>query len=76
MIQKQMRSKQPNLHKALPSIKRLREKIAADKIASAYKTPINFYGRVMDQHGNPVDGAAIKYSAIDRFFESGSKYGS
>ena len=30
----------------------------------------------MDQHGNPVDGAAIKYSAIDRFFESGSKYGS
>src|SRR5205823_5641623 len=29
-------------------------------VAAAFKTPIVFYGRVLDQHGNPVPDAEVK----------------
>jgi hypothetical protein len=34
----------------------------------AFKTPIAFYGRVIDQHGEPVAGADVKLSANDKAF--------
>jgi Carboxypeptidase regulatory-like domain len=35
---------------------------------TAFKTPIAFYGRVIDQHGNPVPEADVKLSANDKAF--------
>ncbi len=32
---------------------------------AAFKTPISFYGRVIDQHGEPVAGARVTFSAND-----------
>src|SRR4029450_11399789 len=33
---------------------------------AAFKTPISFYGRVVDQHGDPVPQADVKLSANDK----------
>jgi hypothetical protein len=35
---------------------------------NAYKTPIEFYGKVVDQHGAPVAGADIKILPFDNAF--------
>jgi hypothetical protein len=34
----------------------------------AFKSPIELYGKVMNQHGSPVAGATIKLSPVDRPF--------
>ena len=34
----------------------------------AFATPITFYGRVLDQNGHPVSGAAVKVAANDKPF--------
>jgi hypothetical protein len=41
----------------------------------AFKTPIELYGKIVDQHGNPVAGATVKLSPVDRPFgdQSNSK---
>lgn len=49
-----------------------REKLG--KITEAFSAPITFYGKVIDQHGQPVSGATIHYSAADQYFGKGSKY--
>ena len=41
---------------------------------SSFNTPINFWGKVVDQNGNPVDEADVKFSANDKYWEPGSKY--
>jgi hypothetical protein len=43
-------------------------------VTQAYDTPITFYGRVIDQHGDPVAAAKISYGAIDHFLSKGSEY--
>lgn len=35
----------------------------AERMVNAFSTPINFYGRVLDQHGAPVVGANVRGSA-------------
>ena len=35
---------------------------------TAFKTPINFFGRVLDQHGEPVAEADVRLSANDKAF--------
>jgi hypothetical protein len=50
-----------------------RQKTVAD-VLTMLATRITFYGRVVDQNGDPVRGADIDYGAIDRFDESGSDY--
>ena len=42
------------------------------KIISALSTPITFYGKVVDQDGNPVPNALVRYSLLDKFNASGS----
>jgi hypothetical protein len=44
------------------------------KIVQVFSAPIDFWGKVIDQHGNPVAGAAVHYSAADKYFKDGSKY--
>jgi hypothetical protein len=34
----------------------------------AFKSPIELYGKIVDQHGNPVAGATIRLSPVDRPF--------
>lgn len=51
-----------------------RKREAVNQVKAVFSAPIAFYGKVVDQHGEPVKGALADYSAIDRFFESGSKY--
>jgi hypothetical protein len=43
------------------------------KIKEAYSAPIAFFGRVLDQNGNPIPEAAVHYSIEDKYFKNGSK---
>lgn len=43
-------------------------------VINSLNTPINFYGRIIDQHGEPVADADINFKATDKFMESGSGY--
>src|SRR6266550_951414 len=52
----------------------LHRKKSVAKIVSALATPITFYGRVIDQNGDPVVNATVNYTALDKFDQSGSKY--
>lgn len=44
----------------------------AEAINSILSTPITFYGKVVDQYGNPVPHASVSYGLLDKFNESGS----
>jgi hypothetical protein len=37
-------------------------------LLDAFKTPIELYGKIVDQHGNPVAGATVRLSPVDRPF--------
>lgn len=51
---------------------RLKEaSVLVDKI---FSSPIEFYGRVVDQNGDPVSHADVGYTAADKFNASGSNY--
>jgi hypothetical protein len=43
-------------------------------VQSVYGAPISFYGRAQDQYGEPVAEAKVQYSALDKFWEPGTKY--
>jgi hypothetical protein len=49
-------------------------KRAASIVQGVYDSPIEFYGKVQDHRGNPVSHAAVKYSALDKFMQPGTKY--
>jgi hypothetical protein len=51
-----------------------RRREATQKVLGALRTPIVFYGKVIDQNGDPVSNADVHYSTIDRFDTDGSKY--
>jgi hypothetical protein len=40
---------------------------------AAFTAPISFFGRVVDQFGQPVDNARVVYSVADNYFGKGSK---
>jgi len=44
------------------------------EIAAAYNTPINFWGKVVDEKGNPVPGALAKMGAADQPLKTGTEY--
>lgn len=44
-----------------------------ENVIGALNTPINFYGKVVDQNGDPVPYAKVGYGLVDKFNESGSK---
>lgn len=50
------------------------EQEAIQKIKNMLGTPINFWGKVVDEDENPVQGAIIRFGATDNYYESGSKY--
>ena len=56
-----------------PSIQAEGRRQAVDLVRSIYSAPIAFFGRVQDQQGQPVPGATVDYSILDKFFEPGSK---
>jgi hypothetical protein len=43
-------------------------------VAAAYNTPIAFWGKAVDETGQPVAGATVQYVASDKFFGDGSDY--
>ncbi len=45
-----------------------------ERMESDYRTPIEFYGRVLDQHGLPVPDANVELSANDKWTGPPSKY--
>jgi hypothetical protein len=66
-----------------PSEEILQRKIAEGKRAqeeqqqaflNAFKTPINFWGKVVDEKGNPVPDAVVKLGTADRPWETGTSY--
>ena len=57
-----------------PSAEAERRNQALEQVTDAFNTPIAFYGRVIDQNGNPVTDADVGYTAADKFNASGSHY--
>lgn len=51
----------------------LRQKAVA-VVEKIFDAPIAFYGRVVDQNGDPVPDAEVGYTAADAFNASGSQY--
>lgn len=49
-------------------------KVVVEKIQRVLATPITFYGKVIDQSGDPVPDAIVGYSALDKFMEPGTGY--
>jgi hypothetical protein len=43
-------------------------------VLAVFSTPISFYGKVVDQNGEPVPGAKVYYGAADKYFGNSSKY--
>jgi hypothetical protein len=64
---------QPAVRPALSTPERARNQ-TVQKVLGILATPIAFYGRVIDQRGDPVPDATINYTALDKFDESGSAY--
>ena len=50
------------------------DKVNINKIVQVFSASIDFWGKVIDQHGDPVPSAAVHYSAADKYFKDGSKY--
>lgn len=50
------------------------EKRNIEKILQAFKAPISFYGKVVDEKGQPIAGVKVHYSAADQYFGDSSKY--
>ncbi|MEY3480790.1 MAG: hypothetical protein RIQ71_1565 [Verrucomicrobiota bacterium] len=50
------------------------KKQVLDQVAQVFSAPIAFYGKVIDQNGEPVPHASIGYTAADKFNASGSNY--
>jgi hypothetical protein len=42
--------------------------------SAAFNTPINFWGKVVDEKGNPVPGALAKMGAADQPLKTGTQY--
>ena len=57
-----------------PSVEAERGTPALEQVTQAFNAPISFYGRVIDQYGNPVSDADVGYTAADKFNASGSNY--
>ena len=60
----------------LGTIEREKEKRkqTIESIKQIFQTPITFYGKVIDQNGDPVPQAKVTYGALDKFWESGTDY--
>lgn len=57
-----------------PKVEAERFKEASALVESIFSAPIAFYGRVIDQNGDPVPYANIGYTAADKFNASGTNY--
>ena len=53
---------------------KVRRREAVAKVITILATPIEFYGKVIDQNGDPVSEANVDYGAIDKFDANGSNY--
>ena len=58
----------------IPPTLQARRKETVDKILASLATPITFYGRIIDQNGDPVPDANVNYGALDKFDAPGSQY--
>lgn len=59
---------------ATPAAKPADQRRTVQLVQTIYASPIEIYGRVQDQFGNPVSAAKVEYSVLDRFWEPGTKY--
>lgn len=47
---------------------------AVRMVEAMLNAPIVFYGRAVDQFGEPIAGARVDYTAVDKFWQPGSNY--
>jgi len=64
--------KQPNQNDMTNSEEQ--NEVRQKKFMAAFNTPINFWGMVVDEKGNPVDQAIIKLGTADIPWKKGSDY--
>ncbi len=50
------------------------EKQLMAKVKELYNTPINFWGRVVNQDGNPIESAQVTFSTLNKIGGQGTKY--
>jgi hypothetical protein len=50
------------------------DKQSISKIITVFSAPISFWGKVIDQNKQPVEGANIHYEAIDHYFGQSTAY--
>lgn len=55
------------------AVENLSDEAAKARFLKAFDSPIEFYGRVIDQHGAAVSGASVEFTVTNRPFEDGSK---
>lgn len=48
--------------------------VKSEIVKSIFSAPIAFFGKVQDLNGLAISGARVQFGAIDKFWESGSKY--
>lgn len=51
-----------------------RERTFFSAIRKMLNTPIDFHGKVVDEKGNPIEGADITYTVTDKLWEDGKKH--
>lgn len=52
----------------------LRDLSQKERVKLVFESNIDFYGKVLDQQGEPVRGAKIKIAAADGYWENGSDF--
>jgi len=67
-------SASPHTATTTSAVQSLDRTAVVESIQGALATPITFYGKVIDQNGDPVPDATVNYSALDKFNASGSQY--
>jgi hypothetical protein len=65
-------SHQPAEATTVPAEEDSARRKVAEIVGSMLNTPIVFYGKVVDQNGDPVPEANVDYGLLDKFNESGS----
>ena len=53
------------LQRAVRAPLKITDAMLQDKIKRIYATPITFYGKIIDQHGDPVPDAEVKYELLN-----------
>jgi len=74
IVPKPIPSPSPQATTASPGLQSPERNALVEKVERALAIPIAFYGKIIDQNGDPVPDATANYTALDKFDAPGSQY--